>query len=137
LSGPRAERFELLEQRDAPVVRIAAIADAMVYKAVRLRALREDPAAFGATYGEESRLTDAEWERRLENPLGVVWLAFRDAEPCGLARGVVDDATRAQLVSMWMAPEGAKGGGFERGPEPRGDVLPVGTSPRNSLPILR
>ncbi len=77
--------------------------------AVRLRALRESPWAFGSTYARESAFTDAEWRMRLErwNGLrGVGFLAIEDGSACGMAGALLDekDETRAQLVSMWTAP---------------------------------
>ena len=79
-----------------------------VFKDVRLRALREDPYAFGSTYARESQFDDAEWLRRVERwngERGVGFLAIDDATPCGIAGSLLDetDATRAQLVSMWTA----------------------------------
>jgi GNAT superfamily N-acetyltransferase len=81
-------------------------ANAMVFKTVRLRALREDPTAFGSTYAEESRLTDAEWidlaVRRSTNG-SMVWLAFADDVPGGIVGVFLESATHARLVSMWVA----------------------------------
>jgi ribosomal protein S18 acetylase RimI-like enzyme len=96
-------------------VRIAAIADAMVYKSVRLRALREDPTAFGSTYAEESRLTDAQWIERLaergDTARSIVRVAVVDGVACGLVGCFFEADDRAQLVSMWVAPE-ARGQGI-------------------------
>ena len=38
--------------------------NALIFKAVRLRALRNTPNAFGSTYAKESQLTDADWIKR-------------------------------------------------------------------------
>ena len=38
--------------------------NAMLFKQVRLQALRDTPKAFSSTYADESRLTDAEWVKR-------------------------------------------------------------------------
>jgi GNAT superfamily N-acetyltransferase len=85
-----------------------SVADSMVFKLVRLRALREDPTAFGSTHAEESRLTDAEWVdlavRRTTNG-SMVWLAFADEVPCGIVGVFLERATQARLVSMWVAKE--------------------------------
>jgi GNAT superfamily N-acetyltransferase len=91
-----------------------SIANAMVFKLVRLRALREDPTAFGSTYSEESRLTDPEWidlaaRRTAEG--SMVWLAFADDGPCGIVGVFLEHATRARLVSMWVAKD-ARGQGI-------------------------
>ena len=87
--------------------------NAMIFKVVRLRALREDPTAFGSTYAEESRLTDAEWidlAARRSAHGSMVWLAFADDDPCGIVGVFLEDATRARLVSMWVAREARRQG---------------------------
>jgi ribosomal protein S18 acetylase RimI-like enzyme len=79
------------------------------FKEVRLRALREDPHAFGSTYARESQFTEAEWLQRLERwngVRGIGFLAMDDKIACGIAGSLLDekDPTQAQLVSMWTAP---------------------------------
>jgi ribosomal protein S18 acetylase RimI-like enzyme len=112
-------------------------------KALRLRALREDPQGFSSTYERETALADDWWTSRAalseageEQRMFVVvdeddaWLGM------ALAR---DDAGTAVLNAMWVAPEGrgrgaaralcdacagwAKAHGF--------DVLEVGVFPDN------
>jgi ribosomal protein S18 acetylase RimI-like enzyme len=83
--------------------------NAFTFKAVRLRALQDTPLAFGATYANESQLTDAEWIARTERwngERGVGFLAMDGDIACGIAGSFLDqnDATRAQLISMWTAP---------------------------------
>jgi ribosomal protein S18 acetylase RimI-like enzyme len=83
--------------------------NAMLFKQVRLQALRDTPKAFSSTYADESRLTDAEWVKRasLRNGEGsIVYLAMDAITPCGIVGGFLDkdDASRAHLVSMWVAP---------------------------------
>ena len=87
-----------------------SVANAMVFKEVRLRALSADPSAFGSTYAEESRLTDAEWvdlavQRTSEG--STVRLAFVDDAACGIVGAFFEgsDRTSARLVSMWVAKE--------------------------------
>lgn len=80
-----------------------------LFKAVRLRALQEAPYAFGSTYAKEAEFDDAEWLRRLERmngDKGVGFLAMDGDVGCGIVGAFLDanDATRAQLVSMWTAP---------------------------------
>ena len=91
-----------------------SVANAMVFKLVRLRALREDPTAFGSTYAEESRLTDAEWFElavRRTSKGSMAWLAFADDAPCGIVGVFLESATHARLVSMWVAKD-ARGQGI-------------------------
>jgi len=83
--------------------------DAMLFKAVRLRALQDSPSAFGSTYAKESQLSDAEWLNRATNWNGesrIMFVALDGNEACGIAGSYTDphDATRAQLISMWTAP---------------------------------
>jgi ribosomal protein S18 acetylase RimI-like enzyme len=84
--------------------------NALVFKAVRLRALRDDPHAFGSTYANESQLTDADWVNRAARWNGersILYLAMDDGVACGIAGTHLDqdDATRAHLISMWTAPQ--------------------------------
>jgi ribosomal protein S18 acetylase RimI-like enzyme len=82
---------------------------AMVFKDVRLRALQDTPAAFSSNYAEESKLADADWAKRAAQWSGeksVGYLAMDARIPCGIVSGLLDqaDATRAHLLSMWVAP---------------------------------
>ncbi len=81
----------------------------MHFKNVRLRALQDSPTAFSSTYAEESKLTDADWLQRAtqwSSEKSVGYLAMDARDPCGIASGLLDqaDATRAHLLSMWVAP---------------------------------
>jgi ribosomal protein S18 acetylase RimI-like enzyme len=83
--------------------------NALIFKSVRLRALRDTPKAFGPTYAKESQLTDADWVKRAAQWNGdksVFYLAMDAGAACGMAgtRLDQDDATRAHLISMWTAP---------------------------------
>jgi len=80
-----------------------------LFKDVRLRALQEDPYAFGSTYAREVQFDAAEWTRRVERwngARGVGFLAMDGATACGIAGSLLDEnnPARAQLVSMWTAP---------------------------------
>ena len=82
--------------------------NAGLFKTVRLRALQDAPYAFSATYAKESQFDDAEWLRRVDRMNGVKGIGFlaMDGEAaCGIVGAFLDadDATRAQLVSMWTA----------------------------------
>lgn len=88
-----------------------------VFKAVRLRALKEDPHAFGATYAKESQLPDSDWIRRVERMNGHIGVGFLaidkdDGTACGIAGSFLDqkDPSRAELISMWTAPTHRKRG---------------------------
>lgn len=79
------------------------------YRAVRLRALRENPEAFCATFTRESQLTDADWRERASSLDGIKragWMAMADDTPIGLLLCFrnAKDTTQASLVSVWTAP---------------------------------
>lgn len=85
------------------------VENAMIFKAVRLRALQDTPKAFGSTYAKEAQLTDADWvgrTKRWSGEQGMMYLAMDGEAGCGIAGAYLDeqDVTRAQLISMWMAP---------------------------------
>src|SRR5690348_9050897 len=97
-------------RREATMVIIKPISSETVasFRAVRLAALQDTPSAFGSTYANESRLSDAEWEQRVlqwNGDRSICYLAWNGDEPCGIAAGFLDrdDATKAYLVSMWVA----------------------------------
>jgi ribosomal protein S18 acetylase RimI-like enzyme len=101
-------RLVLLPNRMIAVVPVTP-QNVHIFKAVRLRALQDAPYAFSATYAKESQFTDAEWMERTirwNGEKGIGFLAMDDGAPCGIAGSFLDpeDATRAQLVSMWTAP---------------------------------
>jgi ribosomal protein S18 acetylase RimI-like enzyme len=80
------------------------------YKAVRLRALQDTPAAFGSTYARESQFTDADWQQRTANlctPRSIGYLAHDHADYCGIAISFLNEQNpqHAELMSMWVAPE--------------------------------
>ncbi|MFN8547115.1 MAG: GNAT family N-acetyltransferase [Candidatus Eisenbacteria bacterium] len=83
---------------------------ALAFKSARLRALLDSPSAFASTYASESPRTDAEWADRAAQMNGdrsTCYLAFDGDDACGIVAGFLDreDATKAHLVSMWVAPE--------------------------------
>ena len=84
-------------------------ANAMLFKAVRLRALGDTPTAFSSTYAAESRLSDRNWIERAQewsSKRSTTYLAMDVENPCGIVSGFFDgdDPTRAHLASMWVAP---------------------------------
>jgi ribosomal protein S18 acetylase RimI-like enzyme len=84
-------------------------ARALVFKAVRLRALQDTPTAFGSTYAKESQLADDDWIKRAERWNGeraAGFIAMDGATACGMVCSFLDeeDATQAHLIAMWAAP---------------------------------
>jgi len=79
------------------------------FKTVRLRALQDTPLAFGATYANESQLTDAEWLQRTQRwngEPGIGFFAMDGDAACGIAGSFLepDDPACAKLISMWVPP---------------------------------
>jgi ribosomal protein S18 acetylase RimI-like enzyme len=99
-----------------PVVRTLAAHEWALYRALRLRALGDAPAAFGSTLAEEALRSDQDWAWRLnigassgrDRPL----VAELDGMAAGLAWAKVDadDPALVNLFQMWVAPE-ARGRG--------------------------
>ena len=80
------------------------------YKAIRLRALQDAPAAFGSTYARESQFTDPDWQQRTANlctPRSIGYLAHELDDYCGIAVSFLNEQNpqHAELMSMWVAPE--------------------------------
>jgi ribosomal protein S18 acetylase RimI-like enzyme len=88
---------------------------AVPYRAVRLRALKDSPSAFGSTYLRESEFSDEQWDARAANLDGerrVGYLALDGDQYCGIALCFLldEDSLKADLISMWVAPEYRKAG---------------------------
>ncbi len=102
MSGPAPESL-----RDEPVVRRTVVGDWQALRAVRLRAMTQDPGAFGSTHALASALPDEEYRRRAAS--GASLLAWRGGEPVGIVALVPDDDAedgprRGLLTSMWVDP---------------------------------
>jgi ribosomal protein S18 acetylase RimI-like enzyme len=91
------------------IERISA-ANLAAYRRVRLAALKDSPLAFGSTFADETKLSDADWDARakwLDGSRAAGFLAIEDSAACGVALGFIDETndSEAHLVSMWVAPE--------------------------------
>lgn len=96
----------------APLVRRTAVADWQALRAVRLRALDQDPDAFGSTHALALALPDEEYRRRAAAE--ATHLAFSDGEPVGIVVLVPagdGDPAHGELASMWVEP-GHRGTGL-------------------------
>ena len=77
-----------------------------LWREVRLRALAESPHAFGSTLAQwQGEGLEPRWRARLDDvPLNVV--ALDGASPVGQVSGsVLAGDGRAELISLWVAPE--------------------------------
>lgn len=79
------------------------------FRTVRLRALRDCPVAFAATYATESRLTQKEWldrSRRWASATSVGYLAEDDGFFCGIVAAYhnASQASRVHLAATWVDP---------------------------------
>jgi ribosomal protein S18 acetylase RimI-like enzyme len=72
---------------------------------LRLRALREDPDAFGSTVESEQDRPDADWDFWVRDSI----IAFDGDTPVGMANLKLEPH-QARLFGMWVAPE-ARGKG--------------------------
>jgi ribosomal protein S18 acetylase RimI-like enzyme len=86
------------------------LGSAFVFKDVRLRALQEAPTAFSSTYAKEAAFPDEEWKKRAmrwSSGASAGFLAFDGDRGCGMVFSFAEelDPLRAQVVSMWVAPE--------------------------------
>jgi ribosomal protein S18 acetylase RimI-like enzyme len=98
------------------VVRPLAAHEWQLYRTLRLRALRDAPAAFCSTLAEEETRTDQDWAWRLhlgatsgrDRPL----VAEVDGAAAGLAWARTDagDPSLVKLFQVWVAPQ-ARGHG--------------------------
>jgi ribosomal protein S18 acetylase RimI-like enzyme len=97
-------------------VRPFASSEWATLRALRLRALADAPDAFARTRAEEEAIPESEWQRRLAETVDADWqisvLALCDEEPVGLAYGRLEEpgSEKANLYSMWVAPEARRTG---------------------------
>ena len=86
-------------------------ADWPLMKTVRLRALTENPEAFGTTLAQASVWEDARWQenarRFTQLPPAASFLAYADDIPCGMANcfTLQEDKQTAELTAFWVAPQ--------------------------------
>ncbi len=87
--------------------------DERALKEIRLRALLDEPDAFGSSYERESLFVESDWQGRLARVDAASFVCERgDGIAVGLVTGMIDDnsAHVARLTSMWVDPE-ARGSG--------------------------
>jgi RimJ/RimL family protein N-acetyltransferase len=83
------------------------VADSEMLRELRLRALLDEPSAFGSTYERERDFTPDVWPQRLGTPGNAHFVCeSADGRPVGMVAVVRDesDANRAYVVGMWVDP---------------------------------
>ena len=95
-----------------PALKVVAFQPAQwaLYRDLRLMALKDSPEAFGGTYAQAARVSDAVWASRLANADGVrdlPLLLLVDDVAAGMAWGTMDRTSTetACVYQMWVAPE--------------------------------
>ncbi len=93
----------------ATIERLAA-GDGERLRAIRLRALKDSPDAFGTTFGEAAARPPENWELQLEQL--ATFVATTNGCDVGLVRGTSDEQCRdaGHLISMWVAREARRQG---------------------------
>ncbi|SUI86756.1 Acetyltransferase YpeA [Shewanella putrefaciens] len=97
-------------------IRVLESEDWQLYKMIRLCSLKESPDSFGATYEQESLLSDSEWFSRFQPnsdvEVALPLIAETDGHVLGLAWGLIhkSDVKTAHIYQMWVLPE-ARGKG--------------------------
>jgi ribosomal protein S18 acetylase RimI-like enzyme len=91
--------------------------EADTLREIRLRALADEPLAFGSTHAREAAYPAEQWAARAresaDGPQRVTFFAEADGgqAPLGMAFTVIDDdTTLAHLFAMWVTPQ-ARGSG--------------------------
>lgn len=97
------------------IVRRITVADAMLLRDVRLRALQGEPLAFGSTYASEAPRDSSEWEAWARHHASgankATFFALREGAPVGLVSGMrSDEASCFGLFSMWVDVVERRGG---------------------------
>lgn len=77
---------------------------------IRLAALLDSPTAFGLSYQAVASYTDDQWRKRASPGGTEFWLAFEGERPVGMIGAGVSNASRYNLIGMWVEPA-ARGSG--------------------------
>ncbi|MGA2709943.1 MAG: GNAT family N-acetyltransferase [Steroidobacteraceae bacterium] len=85
-------------------LRRAVLGDESILRDLRLRALSDQPEAFGSTYNQELARTTSDWQRWLST--GVTFILESEARGEGIVAGLHDqaDPSIVHLMAMWVDP---------------------------------
>ena len=90
------------------------------YRDLRLRGLKEDPQAFGASYEDNLKYTEGEWKRRLQNALDekTNWLIFaKDGKKLvGMMAAFIDKEKPQDIATIYSVyvPKEERGKGIAK-----------------------
>lgn len=74
---------------------------ALIYRVLRLKGLKEEPASFDSTYEDEEQLTINDFEEYLKQPNQIVFGAFEEADLVGiLTLSIKCETKRAHIAKM-------------------------------------
>lgn len=90
--------------REPSVIRRCTFDDWQALRTIRLEALADTPDAYGSTYDESVRYSDAQWIDAATNRL--YFLAARDGDVVGMVSGGLNDAHPGTrwLYGMYVTP---------------------------------
>ncbi|MBO9690526.1 GNAT family N-acetyltransferase [Chryseobacterium sp.] len=78
--------------------------EAQLYKAMRLEAIKTEPAMFRVSNPPEAELTDIEWEQRIKNPR-LVYGLFKNNQPIGMTSMLLLNPEEAYLGQSYIKKE--------------------------------
>jgi len=75
-----------------------------IYREIRLEALQEEPAVFGANYDEQFKKADEEWQNRLLDPDAAMFILVNRDEVIGMTGIYVpkDTPDQAKLIASYI-----------------------------------
>jgi ribosomal protein S18 acetylase RimI-like enzyme len=89
-------------------IRILNSKDAEIYRNIRLKALKDHPEAFSASYEEEIEFSLQMFENRLKEGANFTFGAFANEKLCGVVTLVPEQKNklkhRANIVGMYVEP---------------------------------
>lgn len=89
------------------------------YRDLRLRALKEEPQAYGSTYEDNAKRPDEFWQKRLEESLimSTQWLVFAKSDRMlvGMMGAFIEkeQSDSAHIIAVYVIPE-ARGKGIAK-----------------------
>lgn len=100
----------LSEAETTPVVERLGKGDGQRLRAIRLRALRDEPDAFGSTFEDIEARSPESWDRDVVEI--AAFIATKGGRDIGLVRGTRHDtcSDAGYLISLWVEPESRRSG---------------------------